>query len=396
MKPLRPLHLEIQTHRLHPVGILRSSFRKDGKVRHSNHGRLTGLDLEQLKLIQAAFAGQALPKGHPDALQILASREYGASRAMLQLAKELKLDLALYSRPEPWVKDVPAMIAGRLIYQGSKLFLSHQGPTTTLWEQCGVQGPVDVQTHCYEPMDRLLQRQVGIQKALARKHLQNGSLVLYDITSSYFEGQYEDSEIVAFGYNRDGKRGHEQMVIGLLCSPEGCPVAVEIFPGNTQDAATVPDKIAEVQQKYGIREIIFVGDRGMVTRANYEKVKDRKGLSVISALTHRQIVELLNRKVIQVDMFDETQIVEVIDPDNTGQRYCLCRNPKSADRETRTRKALMDVTRRALEKISQSKRKSMPEAIGKRVGTALAKTKMQKFVHWEVRDGHLIWSFKED
>jgi transposase len=245
-------------------------------------------------------------------------------------------------------------------------------------------------------MDRLLQRQGAIQDTLAKKHLTNGSPVLYDITSSYFEGQYEDSEIVAFGYNRDGKRGHEQMVIGLLCSPEGCPVAVEIFPGNTQDAATVPEKIAEVQQKYGIQEIIFVGDRGMVTRANYEKVKDRKGLSVISALTHRQIVELLNRKVIQVDMFDETQIVEVIDPDNTGQRYCLCRNPKSADRETRTRKALMDVTRTALDKISQSKRKSMPEAIGKRVGTALAKTKMQKFVHWEVIDGHLIWSFKGD
>jgi transposase len=214
--------------------------------------------------------------------------------------------------------------------------------------------------------------------------------------SSYFEGQYEDSEIVAFGYNRDGKRGHEQMVIGLLCSPEGCPVAVEIFPGNTQDAATVPEKIAEVQKKFGIQEIIFVGDRGIVTRATYENVKDRKGLNVISALTHRQIVELLNRQVIQVDMFDETQIVEVIDPDNTGQRYCLCRNPKSADRETRTRKALMDVTRTALDKISQSKRKSMPEAIGKRVGTALAKTKMQKFVHWEVRDGHLILSFKGD
>ena len=194
MKPLRPLHLEIQTHRRNPVGILRSSFRQDGKVMHSNHGRITGLNLDQLKLIQAAFAGEALPKGHPDALEILASREYGASRAVLQLAKELELDRALYSRPEPWVKDVLAMVAGRLIYQGSQLFLSHQSPSTTLWEQCGVQGPVDVQAYCYEPMDRLLARQVGIQKALARKHLHEGRLVLYDITSRYFEGQYEDSD----------------------------------------------------------------------------------------------------------------------------------------------------------------------------------------------------------
>ena len=126
MKPLRRLHLEIQTHRRNPVGILRSSFRQHGKVLHSNQGRITGLSLEHLKLIQAAFAGQALPKGHPDALRILHSREYGASRAVLQLAKELALDRALYSRPEPWVKDVLAMVAGRLIYQGSKLFLSHQ------------------------------------------------------------------------------------------------------------------------------------------------------------------------------------------------------------------------------------------------------------------------------
>ena len=169
---------------------------------------------------------------------------------MLQLAKKLELDRALYSRPEPWIKDVLAMIAGRLIYQGSNLFLSHQDPNTTLWEQCGVQGPVDVQTHCYEPMDRLLQRQVGIQKALARKHLQEGRLVLYDITSSYFEGQYSDSEIVAFGYNRDGKRQHEQRVIGLICSQDGCPVGVEVFAGNTQDARTVPDKIRELQQHY--------------------------------------------------------------------------------------------------------------------------------------------------
>ena len=399
MKEKKPprLHLEIQKYGQGYYGIIRTTFRQNGKIKHTTHGTLKDKSYEELKLLQAAFRGDVTLKGTMGSLQTSESKEYGASYAALQLAKELQLDTAIYSKAsEQWVKDCLALIIGRLVYAGSKLALSHRWKDTALWELCGVQGEVDVDKHCYEPMDRLLQRQGAIQDTLAKKHLTNGSLVLYDITSSYFEGQFEDSEIVAFGYNRDGKRGHEQMVIGLLCSPEGCPVAVEIFPGNTQDAATVPEKIAEVQKKYGIQEIIFVGDRGMVTRANYEKVKDRKGLSVISALTHRQIVELLNRKVIQVDMFDETQIVEVIDPDNTGQRYCLCRNPKSADRETRTRKALMDVTRTALDKISQSKRKSMPEAIGKRVGTALAKTKMQKFVHWEVRDGHLIWSFKED
>jgi transposase len=396
MKALRPLHLEIQTHRRNPVGLLRSSFRQAGKVLHSNHGRLTGLNLDQLKLIQAAFAGQALPKGHPDALHILRSREYGASRAVLQLAKELELDLALYSRPEPWVKDVLAMIAGRLIYQGSKLFLSHQGPNTTLWEQCGVQGPVDVQTHCYEPMDRLLQRQVGIQKALARKHLQEGRLVLYDITSSYFEGQYQDSEIVAFGYNRDGKRKHEQMVIGLICNQDGCPVAVEVFAGNTQDASTVPDKIREVQQRYGIKKLIFVGDRGMVTQANYEKVKDWEGLWTISALTHQQILDLLERKLITPELFDERKVVEVIDPDHPKLRYCLCRNPETKAREGATRQRLLELTQRGLEKIAQSKRKTEAAQIGARVGKLLAKYKMGKFVTWEVKRRKLLWSVEQE
>lgn len=391
------LHLEIQKYGQTYSGLIRTTFREGGKIKHTTHGRIKDKSYEELKLLQAAFRGDAIIKSSPGAHKITESKEYGASYAALQLAKELQLDKAIYSKPtEQWVKDCLAMIVGRLVYSGSKLSLSHRCKDTALWELCGVQGEVDVDKHCYEAMDRLLQRQGAIQENLARRHLRNGALVLYDITSSYFEGQYEDSEIVAFGYNRDGKRGHEQMVIGLLCSSEGCPVALEVFPGNTQDAATVVNKIAELQKTYGIQEIIFVGDRGMVTRANYEKVKDIEGLSTISALTHRQIVELLNRKVIQVDIFDEKHIVEVIDPDNTGQRYCLCRNPKSAERETRTRKALLDVTRTALEKISQSKRKGTPEAIGKRVGKVFAKTKMEKFVQWEVKEGCLLWSFKED
>lgn len=391
------MHLEIQKYGQTYSGLIRTTFREGGKIKHTTHGRIKDKSYEELKLLQAAFRGDVLIKGSAEACTVTESKEYGASYAALQLAKELQLDKAIYSKPtEQWVKDCLAMIVGRLVYSGSKLSLSHRWKDTALWELCGVQGEVDVDNHCYEAMDRLLQRQGAIQETLARRHLRNGALVLYDITSSYFEGQYEDSDIVAFGYNRDGKRGHEQMVIGLLCSSEGCPVALEVFPGNTQDAATVVKKIAELQKTYGIEEIIFVGDRGMVTRANYEKVKDIEGLHTISALTHRQIVELLNRKVIQVDMFDEKHIVEVIDPDNTGQRYCLCRNPKSAERETRTRKALMDVTRTALQKISQSKWKGTPEAIGKRVGKVFAKTKMEKFVQWEVKEGRLLWSFKED
>jgi hypothetical protein len=393
MKAPRPLHLEIQRHRSHAYGIIRSSYRENGRVKHTTHGRITGMSVSQLKLLQAAFRGEVIPKDSPQALQISGSKEYGASAAVLAMAHELGLDRAIYSRRESWVQDVLAMIVGRVVYAGSKLALSNQWKNTTLWEQAGVTGPVDVDKHCYAPMDRLLARQGAIEKTLAARHLTEGRLVLYDITSSYFEGDYDDSEIVLFGYNRDGKRGHEQMVIALVCNEEGCPVGVEVFPGNTQDAGTVPQKIAQIQQDYGVKEILFVGDRGMITQANAQRVQGLEGLNLISALTHRQIVDLLKRKVITPELFDERRIVEVIDPQDLRRRYALCRNPQSAHRETATRQRLLDATRAGLDKIAHAKRRSTAAKIGSRVGRVLQRYKMGKFVIWEIRDGRLHWQF---
>ena len=395
MKPIRPVHLEIQTHRANPVGVLRSSFREGDKIKHTNHGRLTGLALDQLRLIQAAFRGEVVAKDSPQAFQTLNSREYGASYALLQLAKELGLDRALYSRNEPWVQDCLAMIVGRVVYAGSKLALSNQWKNTALWELCGVDGPVDVEEHCYLPMDRLLERQRAIQRTLARQHLKNGHLVLYDITSTYLEGAYLESQIVLFGYNRDGKKGHEQVVLGLLCNAEGCPVGVEVFAGNTQDASTVVAKIQELRRDYGLKEVTFVGDRGMVTQANAEELKGVEGLHTISALTHRQIVELVERKVIQAELFDEKRIAEVIDPEKPEQRYCLCRNPQTGDRETATRQRLLDRTREALDKIVARKKKGSTEKLSAQVGKILARYKMGKFVEWQIVTGRLQWHFKE-
>ena len=377
------------------MGVLRSSFRQGDKIQHANHGRITGLALDQLKLIQAAFRGEVVPKDSPQAFQTLNSREYGASHALLQLAKELELDRALYSRNEPWVQDCLAMIVGRVVYAGSKLALSNLWKNTALWELCGVQGPVDVEDHCYLPMDRLLERQQAIQRTLAGKHLKNAHLVLYDITSTYFEGAYAQSEIVLFGYNRDGKKGHEQVVLGLLCNAEGCPVGVEVFAGNTQDASTVVTKIQELRRNYGLKEITFVGDRGMVTQANTEQLEGVEGLHTISALTHRQILELVERKVIQAELFDEQRIAEVLDPAKPKQRYCLCRNPQSGVRETTTRQRLLDRTREALDKIVGRKKKGSTEKLSAQVGKILAHYKMGKFVAWQIEAGRLKWQFKE-
>ena len=301
----------------------------------------------------------------------------------------------IYSRNEPWVNDGLAMIIGRLLYAGSKLALSHQWKNTALWELCGVPGPIDVEDHCYDAMDRLLDRQKAIQKALAARHLRNGRLVLYDITSSYFEGAYEESDIVLFGYNRDGKRGHEQICLGLLCNEEGCPVGVEVFPGNTQDATTVVEKIRELQTEYGLKKVLFVGDRGMVTQTNVQALETVEDLHLISALTHKQIVSLLEREVIKAELFDDQKVVEVIDPDNPQRRYELCRNPESAKREGMTRRRLLDLTREGLGKIANSPRKSSDEKIGARVGRVLQQYKMGKFIVWDVQQGKLQWRLDE-
>ena len=390
------LHLAIQAHRSRHYGVIRSSFRTNGKVKHTNHGRISGLPLDKLKLIQAAFRGQVVAQTSPDALAVLSSREFGASHAFLQLAKELGLPQVLYSRSEPWVAAALAMIIGRLVYAGSKLALSQQGPNTVLWELCGVEGKVDVDKHCYEVMDRLLERQPAIQCALAQKHLRDGHLVLYDITSSYLEGEYANSELVEFGYNRDGKRGHEQIVMALLCNEQGCPVGVEVWAGHTKDDTIVAAQVQQIQKEYGIGQLIFVGDRGMITQSSTRQLEGVQGLQTISALTHRQTVKLLERKVITRELFDEKSIAEVMDPANPKRRYCLCRNPQTAQRETQTRKALLTATRQQLEKTAAAKRKAKPEKIGSRVGRVLQRYKMGKFVNWSVQEGKLQWHFKEE
>jgi len=378
------LHLEIQTTRKSPVGILRTSFRDKGKMRHTQHGRITGCSLEQLKLLQLAFRERVVPVDDPRAFQILNSREYGASYASLAIAKQLGLQRILYSRTEPWVSSALAMIVGRLVSAGSKLALCNHHPNTCLWELCGIDESPDVDVHCYAPMDRLLQRQRAIQTTLARRHLSHGHLVLYDITSVYFEGDYQDSELVAFGYNRDGKKHREQVVVGLICNAQGCPVGVEVYAGNTKDDTTVVDKVHEIKDCYGIEKIIFVGDRGMVTRSNIDALKDEADLQTIGALTHGEMMTLLKNKVIRLDLFDERNLHEVSDPADPKRRYCLCRNPQTAERESQTRQRLLDLTTTALANIAAYKRATTVEKLGARVGKALAKYKMGKFIQWAI------------
>jgi len=207
---------------------------------------------------------------------------------VLQTAESLGLDKLLYSRREEWVRHALAMIVGRVVYQGSKLSLTNLWRDTALWSVCGLGEERPDVDACYEAMDELLARQPAIQKALARKHLKDGCLVLYDVTSSYFEGEYKDSELVDWGYNRDGKRGHKQIVIGLMTNKEGCPVGVSVYRGNTNDQKTLADRVKELKGAYGLRDVVLAGDRGMVTAARLPELTEA-GIRSVTALTHPEI-----------------------------------------------------------------------------------------------------------
>ena len=382
-------HLDIRTSRKNPYGLLRNSYREDGKVKKETICNITGLSLEQLQSIQAAIQGKTVLK---EDFVITGSREYGACFACYSLVKELGLHTDIFSRhSEQWVKSALAMTIGRLVYAGSKLSLSHCDSYSALWEICGVNGIINVNDHCYEPMDRLFERQDAIQKKLALKHLSSGSLILYDITSAYMEGEYEDSELVEFGYNRDRKRGKEQIIIALVCTNEGCPVAVEVFKGNTKDETTVLDKIDEIKHKFGLEKIIFVGDRGMVTPSKYEQI-NHELIKVITAITHGAIGALCERDVIQLSMFDEKNIVEVIDGDN---RYCLCKNPDVAKKEAATRQSLVQKTTEQLDAIIASTRKNK-NSKGIRAGKVVGKYKMSKFIIFEGADDNLTYRVDHD
>jgi transposase len=382
-------HLEIRTNRSKPIGLLRNSYREDGKVKKETLCQFSGLSLTQLQLIRASIQGKTVMK---DEFKILSSREFGASHAAYSIVKELGLHKMLHSQySQDWVKSALAMIVGRLVFQGSKLSLSHCPSYSALWEICGIQGDINVDSHCYDAMDKLFARQDAIQQALAKKHLQDGTLVLYDITSCYMEGGYENSEVVDFGYNRDRKRGHEQIVISLLCSKDGCPVAVEVFNGSTSDHTTVLGKIDEIQQKYGVKNIVFVGDRGMIKETVYENI-DHATVKVISALNHSKIQELCDKDAIQLSLFDEENIVEVSDG---NMRYMLCKNPAVHKKETDTRNRLIELTCAVLDKIVASRRKTKySKAV--RMGRKIDKYKMGKFIIIEGSDNDVTYRLDKE
>jgi len=372
--------------------LIRESYRQAGKVLHRTVCNISKLPTQVIEQIRVSLRSTEGAGSSPGPLIVEHQREYGASYALLDLARQLGLDRLIYSRKEAWREDALALIVGRVVYQGSKLALTNVYADTALWELCGhaADERPDVDRHAYAVMDRLMERQDAIQKALAGQRLRDGCLIYYDLTSSYFEGAYEDSDLVAFGYNRDLKKGHEQIAIGLLTDAQGCPVAVEVFRGNTNDQSTVLAQAKRVSEQYGVKDVIFAGDRGMLTPKRIAEVS-ALGFKTLTALTHPQIRDLLERKVIQLDLFDERQPLEVHDPEQNTLRYLLCKNPNTAADERRTRQELIAQTRRALEKLAASRKKRTEIELAAQVGAVLGKWRMAKFFSWRIEKGGLLF-----
>lgn len=371
--------------------LLRRSYREGQKVKHETVGNLSHLPLPVIDLIRRALKGESFVSAE-ESFECVRSLPHGHVAATLGTLRKLGLDKILASRRSRMRDLVVAMIAARIIDPRSKLAiargLSDDTAFSTLGEVLGIVSANE--DELYAAMDWLLPRQKKIEKQLARRHLANGTLVLYDVTSSYFEGR--TCPLARLGHNRDGKKGKLQIVIGLLCSREGHPVAVEVFDGNTGDPTTVAPQIAKIRERFGLTRVVLVGDRGMITSARIrEDLAPVEGLSWITAIRSTAIRTLLRTGAMTRSLFDEVDLAEITSEDYPGERLIVCRNPLLAAERARKRQALLEATEKELDKIvAATKRKSRrlegEDKIGLRVGKIRNKYRVGKHFELEITD----------
>jgi hypothetical protein len=377
--------------------LLRRSYREDGRVRHENLGNLSHLPEAAIEAVRRVLLGETLVRAE-DRFQVERSLPHGHVAAVLGTLRSLDLE-RLISRESSRERDLAvALICQRLLAPGSKLSATRRFGQTTLSEEL-VLGEVE-EAELLGAMDWLLTRQERTQRALARRHLTPGGFVLYDLSSSYFEGR--SCPLAALGYSRDGKKGTLQITYGLICSPEGRPVAVEVFPGNTQDQQTLAPAVASVTARFGIQRVIFVGDRGMITESHAQTLKEQ-GVGFISALRAPQLKALVATGDLQLSLFDETNLAEITADAFPGERLVVCRNPQVALERRRKREALLEATeaelgqvRAMVENPRGRLRRADAGTIGERVGRVSNKYRMAKHFRLRIGDGAFSFERKED
>jgi transposase len=384
-----------------PAILLRESYRVHGKVKKRTLLNLSDWPPAMVEGLRALLkGGTVLPPGE-EAIAIKRSLPHGHVAAVLGTLRRIGLDRLLGPAGNRCRDLVIAMIVARLIAPVSKLATAKALDPTTAASSLGTVlglGEVD-EDELYTALDWLLERQPQIEAALAKRHLKNGTLVLYDVSSSYLEGRC--CELAQLGYNRDGKRGKLQIVYGLLCAPEGCPVAIEVFEGSTGDPATLAAQIGKLKQRFDLSHVVLVGDRGMITQARLDEDIKPAGLDWITALRAPQIRALLDAGAFQLSLFDERDLASITTDDYPGERLIVCRNPGLTVARRRKREDLLAATERDLAPIQNAiRRASKPlrgEAeIGLRVGAVIGKYKMAKHFTLTITDTDFGFARKQD
>jgi transposase len=381
--------------------LLRHTYREDGKVKHLTLGNLSDLPDDLIQVIRKRLAGDPLPDDNDD-VQVVRSLPHGHVAAVLGTLRKIGLDRLIASKPCREAQLVIAMVVLRIIAPGSKLAnltsLQRETAEHSLADELQLE---DIDTpELYEALDWLLQRQTRIENKLAKKHLEEGTLVLYDVSSSYYTGR--QSELIKMGYSRDGKPGEPQIVYGLLCAPNGCPVAIEVFSGNTADPTTFTAQVNKLRNRFGITRVVLVGDRGMITskRIN-EDLRDVEGLDWITALRNDSIKKLVEQGTIQLSLFDERDLAEVTSDNYPGERLIVCRNPLLAAERARKRKELLAAAEKKLDAVVKAvSREQRPlrgkDKIGLRLGRDLKSTKMQKHFELTIKDDSFSYQRRDE
>ena len=373
--------------------LLRRSFREGGKVKKQTLANLSHLPDELVEMIRRYLRGERFVAGGE--LAIARSLPAGHVTAVLAMARRLDLARLLDRSPSRERDLALALIVGRLLAPGSKLGLARSLGRSTLAAELGVEGASE--DDLYAALDWLGERQEAIEKRLARRHLGDGDLVFYDLSSSYFEGR--TCPLAQLGYSRDGRRGTPQIVYGLLTDRAGKPVAVQVFDGNTPDHQTVAAQLERLKRRFGLAQVVLVADRGMVTKANIDALSAAEGVEWITALKAPQVKKLARTGTLQPSLFDEVNLAEITAEEFPGERLVVCRNPLVAAERTRKRSELLAATEHELEPIRERvQRGNLVDAaqIGLAVGPAVKRFRMKKHFELEIADGHFAYRRKTE
>jgi transposase len=372
-----------------PAILLRESFRENGKVHNRTLANISHWPSEQVAALREVLKGATTTaKSAAEAFEIVRSLPHGHVAAVVESLRQLKLDAILGSQ-SPRARDlVVAMIAARILDPASKLATARALHPDTLTSSLSAYLELESvsEDELYRAMDWLLERQPAMEAALAKRHLVEGGLVLYDLTSTYFEGRH--CSLAKLGHSRDDKSGKPQIVFGLLTNAVGCPVAVEVWEGNTADPKTIPDQVKKLRERFGLQRLVLVGDRGMITSARIrEDFSEDSGVQWITALRATSIQKLAADGALQLSLFDTVDLAEITHPDYPGERLVVCRNPILGEERARKREDLLQATEKELEKITAATRRPKrplrgKHTIGLRVGRVLGRFKMGK--HYQI------------